>query len=111
MTSGRQRRSNGGFCTVWGKLNTVGFRLARQIKAMVLLDGHRPVLEGLTLGLWGGFAGQVIVRAYMGIDVNVIGPWMLIVTPIPVIAAAFCACYLPARRAAAVDPTVALRCE
>jgi predicted permease len=84
---------------------------ARQIKAMVLLDGYRPVLEGLTLGLWGGFAGRVIVRAYVQIDVNVIDPWMLIVTPIPVIAAAFCACYLPARRAARVDPTIALRCE
>lgn len=84
---------------------------ARQIKAMVLVDGYRPVLEGLTLGLWGGFAGRVIVRSYIQMDVNVIDPWMLVVTPLPVIAAAFCACYLPARQAAVVDPTVALRCE
>jgi ABC-type antimicrobial peptide transport system permease subunit len=84
---------------------------ARQIKAMVLLDGYRPVLEGLVLGLWGGFAGRILVRAYLELEVGVVDPWMLAVTPIPIVLAAFCACYLPAQRAAAVDPTVALRCE
>jgi len=85
---------------------------ARQIKLMVLKDGYRPVVEGLALGLWGGIAGRVIVRSYLELeDVTIIDPWMLLLTPIPLIAAAFCACYLPAARAANVDPTVALRCE
>ena len=84
---------------------------ARQIKLMVIKDGYRPVLEGLILGLWGGLAGRVIARNYLDVDVNVVDPWMLLITPIPLIAAAFCACYLPASRAAAVDPTVALRCQ
>ena len=84
---------------------------ARQIKLMVIKDGYRPVIEGLVLGLWGGLAGRVFARAYLDVDVNVVDPLMLLITPIPLIAAAFCACYLPASRAAAVDPTVALRCQ
>ena len=85
---------------------------ARQIKLMVLRDGYRPVIEGLVLGLWGGVAGRIMVRAYMELEnALVVDWWMLVLTPIPLIAAAFCACYLPASRAAAVEPTVALRCE
>jgi predicted permease len=85
---------------------------ARQIKVMVLKDGYRPVVEGLVLGLWGGIAGRIILRSYMELDdVTILDPWMLFLTPIPLIAAAFWACYLPASRAASVDPTVALRCE
>jgi ABC-type antimicrobial peptide transport system permease subunit len=84
---------------------------ASQIKMMVMRDGYRPVLEGLVLGLWGGIAARFVVRAYTEVDVSIIDPWMLVVTPIPLVLAAFCACYLPAARAARVDPTVALRCE
>jgi ABC-type lipoprotein release transport system permease subunit len=44
-------------------------------------------------------------------NVTIFDPWMLFLTPIPLMAAAFCASYWPAARAARVDPTVALRCE
>jgi predicted permease len=84
---------------------------AAQIKRMVMTDGYRPVIEGLVLGLWGGIAGRFIVRASTEVDVAIFDMWMLVVTPIPLVLAAFCACYLPAARASRVDPTVALRCE
>ena len=94
----------------------IGVRMAlgasvRQIKTMVLKDGYRPVVEGLILGLWGGLAARLIVRSYMQLEVNVFDPSMLLLTPIPLVAAAFCACYLPAARASAVGPTIALRAE
>jgi hypothetical protein len=84
---------------------------AGQIKRMVLADGYRPVFDGLVFGLLIGVIGRAIVRAYTDLDVAIIDPWMFVITPIPLILAAFFACYLPARRAAAVDPNVALRCE
>ncbi len=73
---------------------------ARQIKLMVIKDGYRPVIEGLILGLWGGLAGRVIARSYMDVEVNVVDPWMLLITPIPLILAAFlhATCRLHARR-------------
>lgn len=82
---------------------------AVQIKGMVLKDGYRPVLEGLGLGLFVGLSGRAIVRAYLDIDVSIVDPWMLLVVPVPLILAAFCASYLPAHRAAAVEPSSALR--
>jgi putative ABC transport system permease protein len=81
----------------------------RQIQRMVLRDGYRPVVEGLALGLFLGVSGRVIVRAYTDVDVSVVDPWLFFVVPIPLIVAAFCACYFPAHRAAGVDPNVALR--
>jgi putative ABC transport system permease protein len=100
---------------VGGRTREIGLRMsfgatAGQIQRMVLKDGYRPVVEGLVLGLAGGLAGRVIVRAYLDMEnVSIIDPWMIFVVPVPLIVAAFCACYLPARRAAAVEPTVALR--
>jgi predicted permease len=81
----------------------------RQIQRMVLRDGYRPVVEGLAIGLFIGVIGRAIVRAYTDVDVSVIDPWLFFVVPVPLIVAAFCACYFPAHRAAGVDPNVALR--
>jgi putative ABC transport system permease protein len=94
----------------------IGIRMSmgatsRQIETLVLRDGYRPVMEGLALGLWGGVAGRVLARAYLDVDVDIIDSWAFLLMPVPVIAAAFCACYLPARRASSVDPVVTLRCE
>ena len=100
--------------TVAHRTREIGVRLSLgaspgQIKRMVLKDGYRPVLEGLAIGLFLGVIGRVIVRAYTDLDVSVVDPWLFFVVPIPLIVAAFCACYFPAHRAAGVDPNVALR--
>ena len=82
---------------------------AGQIKRMVLSDGYRPVLQGLAIGLFIGTAGRVIVRSVVVAPIDVVDPWMLAMVPVPLVLAAFCACYLPARRASTIDPNVALR--
>jgi len=79
------------------------------IKKMVLKEGYRPVIEGLLIGLFIGLAGRTIVRSYLVTNLSVVDPWMLFLAPIPVLFATFFACYLPAHRAALVDPNVALR--
>jgi ABC-type antimicrobial peptide transport system permease subunit len=45
----------------------------------------------------------------MELESSLIDPWMFAIVPVPLILAGLCAYYLPARRAAAVDPNVALR--
>jgi predicted permease len=82
---------------------------SRQIRRMVLIEGLRPVLDGLVLGLVAGSVGRVIVRAYAGLEVAWLDPWVLALTPVPILVVAALACDLPARAAAAVDPNVALR--
>jgi predicted permease len=82
---------------------------AVNIRRMVLKDGYAPVFQGLAIGVFIGLSGRAIVRSYLDVNVSVVDPWMLLVVPIPLLLAAFCACYLPAHRASRVDPNVALR--
>jgi putative ABC transport system permease protein len=76
---------------------------------MILKDGYRPVLDGMAIGIFIGLSGRGIIRAYLDAKMSILDPWMLAIVPIPLLLAAFCACYLPAHRAARVDPNVALR--
>jgi putative ABC transport system permease protein len=82
---------------------------AAQVRTMVLKEGYKPVLQGLGIGLFIGIAGRAIIRSVMVAPMEIVDPWMLFVVPVPLLLAAFCACYLPARRASRVDPNVALR--
>lgn len=82
---------------------------AGQIRTMVLGDGYRPVLQGLALGLFIGVVGRTLVRAFLIGRVDVVDAWMLTLVPLPLLLAAFIACFLPARRASRIDPNVALR--
>jgi putative ABC transport system permease protein len=82
---------------------------AAQITRLVLREGIRPVVEGLLLGFFFGAVTRGIMRAYIDQQVQMIDPAVFGVVPIPFAIAALIACYLPARRAARVDPNVALR--
>ena len=82
---------------------------AAQIRTMVLKDGYRPVLEGLGIGLFIGFIGRALLRTFLWERIEIIDPWMVLAVPIPLILAAFFACFWPAHRASRVEPMVALR--
>lgn len=81
---------------------------AGDIHRLVMLDGGRLVAIGLTLGLVIALSlAQFMQTQLFGIDVT--DPLALGIALATIVAAAFCACWIPARRAASTDPIVALR--
>jgi ABC-type antimicrobial peptide transport system permease subunit len=99
---------------VAGRTREVGVRMALgatrpRILALVLVDGIRPVLEGLAIGFAvAGLSGLVLQPAFVRV-LPAIDPVTFVLLPIPFVIAALVACYLPAHRAASVDPNVALK--
>ena len=65
---------------------------------------------GLLLGLAGGFGMGVSLGGLL-VEMSGTDPWTFLPLSLLMLAVSFTACYLPARRASAVDPSTALRCE
>jgi len=81
-----------------------------KILRLVLRNGMTTVMLGLLIGAVGAFAlTRLISSLLFGISER--DPATLAAVAILLAAAALIACYLPARRAAKVDPIVALRAE
>jgi putative ABC transport system permease protein len=81
-----------------------------QISAMVLQQGMRATAIGIAIGL----ALAVAVTRVMGAllyGVSPTDPVTLGLVTLVLTGTALVACLVPARRAAKVDPLVALRCE
>jgi ABC-type antimicrobial peptide transport system permease subunit len=77
---------------------------------MVIGMGLKLVGIGVALGLIASLAiGRVIATQLWG--VSAYDPWTLVSVPIVLLITGMVACWLPARRAARVDPLVALRYE
>lgn len=93
----------------------IGIRLAlgaRALDVMKLVVGQGMALGliGAGLGLAGAFALTRLMKTLL-FGVNPADPWTFVVTPVLLLFVALLACYLPARRAARIDPLLALRCE
>jgi putative ABC transport system permease protein len=101
--------------TMSQRTNEVGIRVAlgadsRQVVRMVVVEGMRIVAIAVAIGL----AASLAVTRLLQSQLFGVGPTdavtFSVVTLLLSIVAIF-ACYIPARRASRVDPTVALRAE
>jgi putative ABC transport system permease protein len=93
----------------------IGIRTAlgagrREIIRLVLRRGLAVTLVGLGLGLVGAFA---VTRLFSSLlfQVSALDPVVFIGVSVTLAVAAFLACFLPARWAARIDPTMALHYE
>jgi putative ABC transport system permease protein len=97
------------------RTHEIGIRMAlgaslRDVLRLIVGQGMRLAMIGIVLGLMGAFAlTRVLGSLLLGIGTT--DPVTFIGVPILLVAVALLACYIPARRAARVDPLVALRHE
>jgi putative ABC transport system permease protein len=101
--------------TVGQRSQEIGIRVAlgaekKNILRMVLLDGLKLAAVGGAIGMLVAFFLPRLFKAAF-YDFQVLGGWLFFVVPALIGAVALLACYIPARRAARVDPMVALRYE
>jgi len=101
--------------TVAQRTRDIGIRTAlgacrAEILALVLREGLTLAAAGVALGLAGALA---LTRVLSGLlyGVSTTDPSTFLTAGLILTAAAMLACYVPARRAARVDPMVVLRCE
>jgi ABC-type antimicrobial peptide transport system permease subunit len=97
------------------RMAEIGIRIALgagrgQVVWMILRDSLALVGVGLAIGLPASLAAARAVRALL-FEVRPEDPASLAATGITLTVAAVAAAYLPARRAASVDPTQVLRAE
>lgn len=101
--------------TVSQRSHEIGLRMAlgaqrRDVLRLVLGEGMLLALAGTALGVAGAFASTRLMASQL-FGVSATDPFTYASISILIIAVALLACYLPARRASAIEPMEALRYE
>jgi len=77
---------------------------------LVVMQGLRLAFAGVAIGVVGSFFVTPVIQSEL-VNVSATDPASFIGVALFLIGVAFLASYIPARRATAVDPLVALRSE
>lgn len=98
------------------KTHEIGIRMAlgaerANVLRLVIIEGLRLILMGVAVGLGGSLLLGRAVEAQLWPGVKPYDPATLAATVLLLLATGVLACWIPARRAARVDPMVALRYE
>ncbi len=101
--------------TVSLRVREMGIRIAfgaqrRDVLRLVMKHAAGLILAGVGFGLLGAFALRKVIASQL-FGISPLDPTTLALGILLVILVPLVACYIPARRAARIDPMVALRCE
>jgi predicted permease len=97
------------------RITEIGLRMAlgaqrSEVLRLVLVDGLRPVLVGLLIGLAGGAAAATSIRSIL-YGTSPLDPIVFVTMVGSLLLTALLACAVPAIRAARIEPMQALRTE
>jgi putative ABC transport system permease protein len=93
----------------------IGVRIAlgaqrRDVLRLIIGNGMRLAIAGIAIGLFGALALMRLLTSLL-YEVSATDPAVYAAISLLLIAVALCASYLPARRAAGINPIQALRYE